>query len=442
MGVVYLALVKYLQQNVHNVRVRLFYLIEQNYGIRLAAYSFSQLPCLVVPHISWRRTDDLGNAVLLHVLRHVEPDERLHGVEHFLSQHLDKFRLAHAGGTHKDERSGSAPVGELHPGALDCLCDQLARLVLTYNMLLEVLLQAADALVFRFLDLVGRDTCPHLYHLGDIIDGDFNILCLVLDLFDAVVGLRYLHLDLCQLLIVDIRAFSGYLAFVGAQLCHPGFQLFIFGYIRASKACACAGFVKQVYCLIRQESVVDVSFRKHRAHACYLRRNPDLVVILVIFLDTLQQLYGVLDVGLVDCHRLEAALKRAVLFDILAVLVERCRADNLQFPAGKSGLEHVGSVHCSLGIAAGADQVVHLVYEQHYVSGSLYLVDKGLHAALKLTAELRACHKRSQVKQVQFLALQPERNVAACQPQRDPLGDSGLADAGFTDKAGVVLCAP
>ena len=66
---------------------------------------------------------------------------------------------------------------------------------------------------------------------------------------------------------------------------------------------------------------------------------------------------------LVDHHRLEAALERRVLLDVLAVLVERRGADAVQLAAGEHRLEHVAGVHRALG-RAGADDGVQLVDEE------------------------------------------------------------------------------
>ena len=68
-------------------------------------------------------------------------------------------------------------------------------------------------------------------------------------------------------------------------------------------------------------------------------------------------------VGSLDEHRLEAPRQRRVLLDVLAVLVERGRADAVQLAARQRRLEHVGGVHRALGLA-GADQRVQLVDEQ------------------------------------------------------------------------------
>ena len=73
---------------------------------------------------------------------------------------------------------------------------------------------------------------------------------------------------------------------------------------------------------------------------------------------------GVFFAGLLHQHLRKASLKRGVLFDVLAVLVECCGTDATQLPAGQCWLQHIGGVHRALGIAS-PDQRVQLVDEQH-----------------------------------------------------------------------------
>ena len=87
------------------------------------------------------------------------------------------------------------------------------------------------------------------------------------------------------------------------------------------------------------------------------------MVLLVFLLQAAQDRDRVLDRRLVDEHRLEAAGKRRVLLDMLAVLVERGRADAVQLAARQRRLQQVGRIHRAIGLA-GADQRVHLVDEQ------------------------------------------------------------------------------
>ena len=55
--------------------------------------------------------------------------------------------------------------------------------------------------------------------------------------------------------------------------------------------------------------------------------DPDVMVRFVAVAQALQDLDGLLGVGLLDLDLLEAALQRGVALDVLAVLVQRGRAD-------------------------------------------------------------------------------------------------------------------
>ena len=70
-------------------------------------------------------------------------------------------------------------------------------------------------------------------------------------------------------------------------------------------------------------------------------------------------------VGSPHQDRLEAPGQRRVLLDVLAVLVQRGRADHPQLAAGQGRLEHVAGVHAAAvaAAAARADQGVDLVEE-------------------------------------------------------------------------------
>ena len=87
------------------------------------------------------------------------------------------------------------------------------------------------------------------------------------------------------------------------------------------------GLVDQVDGLVRQEAVGDVAVREHGRRDERRVLDPHAVVNLVALAQAAEDADGVLDGRLVDQHRLEAALERGVLLDVLAVLVERGRAD-------------------------------------------------------------------------------------------------------------------
>ena len=121
--------------------------------------------------------------------------------------------------------------------------------------------------------------------------------------------------------------------------------------------------VHQVDGLVGQEAVGDVAVRQRgRRHQRGIG-DAHAVVLLVFVLQAAQDRDRVLDRRLGDEDRLEAARQRGVLFDMLAVFVERGGADAMQFAARQRGLQQVGRIHRAVGLA-GADQRVHLVDEQ------------------------------------------------------------------------------
>ncbi len=64
--------VHHLQQDVENIRVRLFDFVEQHNAIRLAAHSFGELTAFIITNIAGRRTNQSSHRMLLHVFGHVE----------------------------------------------------------------------------------------------------------------------------------------------------------------------------------------------------------------------------------------------------------------------------------------------------------------------------------------------------------------------------------
>ena len=81
--------------------------------------------------------------------------------------------------------------------------------------------------------------------------------------------------------------------------------------------------------------------------AASVMRHP--VVRLVPVAQALEDLDGVRQRRLTDLDRLEPALERGVLLEVLAVLVERGRADGLQLAAGQHRLEDARRVDRALG---------------------------------------------------------------------------------------------
>ena len=122
-------------------------------------------------------------------------------------------------------------------------------------------------------------------------------------------------------------------------------------------------FVDEVDRLVRQLPVGDVAVGEHRGGDERRVADAHAVVRLVALLQAAEDRDRVGDRRLADVDRLEAPLERRVLLDVLAVLVERRRADAAQLAAREHRLEHVARVHRAFG-RARADDRVQLVDEE------------------------------------------------------------------------------
>ena len=164
------------------------------------------------------------------------------------------------------------------------------------------------------------------------------------------------------------------------------------------------------------------------------------VVRLVAVAQAAEDLDGVVDRRLLDAHLLEAPLERGVPLEVLAVLVERRRADRLQLAAGQRRLEDRGRVDRALG-RARADEVVQLVDEEDDVAPLHDLLHDLLQALLELAAVLGAGDERGQVERVDLLVLQQLGHLVRGDAGGEALDDGGLADARLADQHRVVLLA-
>src|SRR5581483_2269064 len=199
------------------------------------------------------------------------------------------------------------------------------------------------------------------------------------------------------------------------------------------------GLVDEVDRLVGQEAVGDVTVREHCGRDERGVADANAVMRLVRLLQPAEDGDRVRHRWLADEDRLEAPLERRVLLDVLAVLVERRRADAPQLAAREHRLEHVRRVDGALR-RARADDRVELVDEEDEVAlGVANLGEDGLQPLLELAAVLRAREQRADVERPDPLALQAFRDVAVDDALREALDDRGLARPGLADQHGVVL---
>ena len=109
------AVVENLKQDIEDVGMRLFDLVEQDDGVRAPANGFGELAAFVVAHVSGRRAQQPRHRVLFHVLRHVQANHRPLVVEEEFGQSTRGFGLSDSGRAQEDERPDGT-VGILQAG--------------------------------------------------------------------------------------------------------------------------------------------------------------------------------------------------------------------------------------------------------------------------------------------------------------------------------------
>ena len=167
-------------------------------------------------------------------------------------------------------------------------------------------------------------------------------------------------------------------------------------------------------------------------------------------------------------YLLKAALERGIFLDVLAVFVERRRADAAQLAAAEHRLEQVARVHRATR-RARADDGVDFVNEEDDLAGRLGhlvvrrgvwgsgsrppaspsrapplapfadLFDDRFQAVLKLAPVLGPRDERPHVERHEDAVLERGRNVARDDPLRQPLGHRRLAHPRLPDQHRVVL---
>ena len=284
-----------------------------------------------------------------------------------------------------------------------------------------------------------RDAGGPRHHLGDVVDRDLRHGRLVAaELLDLLPDLG----DLVAQLGGPLVLLAGHrLVLVPLQFLGPALQV---AHVPAGRLGAQPdpgpGLVDEVDRLVRQEAVGDVPVGQlDRGHQ-RLVGVAHLVVGFVPVAQPAQDRDRVVHGRLGHQDRLEPAGQRRVLLDVLAVLIQRGRADDVQLTAGQGRLEHVAGVHPALAAAARADQGVQLVDEDDQLIAVLPdLVDEPLHPLLEVAAVPGARDHAGQLELHHPLARQRLRHVLVHDALGDALDDRGLAHPGLADQHRVVL---
>ena len=164
----------------------------------------------------------------------------------------------------------------------------------------------------------------------------------------------------------------------------------------------------------------------------------DAVVRFVAVTQPLEDLEGLRGRRRFHIHRLEAALQRTVLLDVLAVLVERGRTDALDFTARQRRLEHVRGIDRALGTTC-THQGVQLVDEQHHIAHAAHFGHDRFDALFELTAVLGASHHQGEVEHHDALVAQDLGHAILDDLLSQTFDDGRLAHTGLAQQHRVVL---
>src|SRR3989344_4050833 len=138
--------------------MRLLYFVEEYHRVGAMTNTLGERAGLLVAHVARRRTDKLGNRVLLHEFAHVDAYERISIIEHKLRELLAKLSLPHTGRTKEEERAyRSVRIRDAYARALHRVSDLLHRDILTDNASLERLFHPRELRRLFFKHACDRD---------------------------------------------------------------------------------------------------------------------------------------------------------------------------------------------------------------------------------------------------------------------------------------------
>ena len=379
-----LAVVHDLQQQVEDIRMRLLDLVEQQHGVRVLVHVVRQQPALVEADIARRRTDQAADGVALHVFRHVEAVQRQ---THGISELLRRLRLADTGRAGEQVGAdGLLRFAQTGTRKLHCRRQRLDGYILAEDDAFQVVLQVGQDI----LVLLGHRLWRNAGNLGNhglhIADTD--------DLLAAALRLQHFRR---------------------------------------------ADLIDHVDGLVGQFPVIDVAGREFDRRTDRIAGVADLVMLLVVRLQTIHDLHRILDRRLVHVDLLEPSQQGAVLLEVAAIFLIGGGPDATNRAGCQRGLQQVRCIHGTTGRGTGPDDGVDLVDEQDRVLDPLDLPHHCLQPFLEITPIPGSGQQRTHVECVDRCRGKHIGDIALHNAPRQPFRDGGLADTRFTHIQRIVL---
>ena len=245
------------------------------------------MAALLVAYISGRGADQSGDVEFLHVLAHIQLNERLGITEQLLCQSLGQQGFAHTGRAEQGESADGTPrIFQVRAGPTEGLAKGRHRLALANNDLGHLALDCEQTLHLPLFHALERDARP----LRNDVENIFFIHLHPLFLARRAPFLKHsLQPFLGMFFLVahgggafKILVLNGAL-FLGLDVLDVGLEPFDFGRAgHRADARARAGFIHQVNRFVRQVSIGDIAVGQfHRSLDSHVG-ELGLVVVLVL----------------------------------------------------------------------------------------------------------------------------------------------------------------
>ena len=114
-------------------------------------------------------------------------------------------------------------------------------------------------------------------------------------------------------------------------------------------------FINQVNCLIRQETIGDITVRKCCGTNQCAITDLDTMEHFIPVLNTTQDGNRIFHGRLIYHNRLETTFQCRILLNVFPIFIQRCRTDTVQLTTRKHRLQHIARIHRALGLTSSDD---------------------------------------------------------------------------------------
>ena len=220
-------IIEHLQENVEDIGMGFFNLIEKHDRVGFATHGFGELSAFVITHISRRGTNQTRCRKLLLVFAHVDARHHVFIVKQAFCEGFCQFRLTHSRGTEEDERTdGTFGVLQTSTTAAHSVGHCSDGFVLSDDASVEFVFEVEQLLAFALEHASHGDARPATHHVGNVVGSDFFLhhsFC-TLTLLEILMNLCNLRFKLLHLSIANL----GYLAVVPFAFSALGFIFELF----------------------------------------------------------------------------------------------------------------------------------------------------------------------------------------------------------------------